>query len=230
MLTKSLEWKDMTRAFIAAVVVVWAVAAVNAAPQSKNGNGAPRYVVDPFWPKDLPDYWTLGQVAGIAVDGQDNIWIIHRPRTLMDDEKGAQKMPPETRCCTPAPPVLQFASDGRLLRSWGGPGEGYQWPKNEHGIHIDKESNVWLGGNDKDDQILKFSPEGKFILQVGKADTPGGSNSTTRLGRPAHMVTDDAVGVTLRGRWLWQSPHHCVRRQDGRVQASLGGLRDQNSN
>src|SRR5262249_8806095 len=99
MLTKSLEWKDMTRAFIAAVVVVWAVAAVNAAPQSKNGNGAPRYVVDPFWPKDLPDYWTLGQVAGIAVDGQDNIWIIHRPRTLMDDEKGAQKMPPETRCC-----------------------------------------------------------------------------------------------------------------------------------
>jgi hypothetical protein len=118
MLNKSLEWKDMTRAFIAAVVVVCAVAAVNAAPQSKKGNGAPRYVVDPFWPKDLPDYWTLGQVAG-------------------------------------------------LLRSWGGPGEGYQWPRNERAIHIDKEGNVWQGGNDKDDQILKFSPEGKFILQVG---------------------------------------------------------------
>jgi DNA-binding beta-propeller fold protein YncE len=184
----------MKRAFIAAVVVVCAVAAVYAAPQSKNGNGASRYFVDPFWPKDLPDNWTLGQVAGIAVDGQDNIWIIHRPRTLMENEKGAQKTPPETRCCTPAPPVLQFSADGRLLKSWGGPGDGYAWPKNEHGIHIDKDGNVWLGGNDQDDQIIKFSPEGKFILQVGKADTPGGSNSTTRLGRPAHMVTDDAVG------------------------------------
>jgi DNA-binding beta-propeller fold protein YncE len=179
--------------FVAAVAILGVTVAI-AAPQTKNGNG-PRYVVDPFWPKDLPENWTLGQVAGIAVDNQDNVWIVHRPRTLVDDEKGAQKTPPETRCCKPAPAVLQFAPDGKLLKSWGGPGQGYDWPKQEHGIHIDKDGNVWLAGNDKDDhQILKFAPDGKFLQQIGKAGSTGGSNSTTQLGRPAHMVTDDAAG------------------------------------
>jgi DNA-binding beta-propeller fold protein YncE len=187
----------MTRALVVVAVAASGLAITAAdlalaAPQSKNG--APRYVVDPFWPKDLPDNLLLGQVAGIAVDNQDNVWIVHRPKSLVDDEKGAQKTPPETRCCQPAPSVLQFSPDGTLLRKWGGPGAGYDWPKNEHGIHIDKQGNVWLAGNDKDDQILKFTPDGKFLAQIGKADTPGGSNSTTRLGRPAHMVTDDAAG------------------------------------
>ena len=94
-----------------------------------------------------------------------------------------------------APPVLQFSPDGKLLKSWGGPGAGYEWPESEHGIHVDKEGNVWLAGNGKDDhQILKFTPDGKFLQQIGKAGSTGGSNSTTQLGRPAHMVTDDAAG------------------------------------
>jgi hypothetical protein len=182
----------MKRAFAAAAVAALTLASALAASA---GNDAPRYVVDPFWPKDLPDNLLLGQVAGIAVDNEDNIWIVHRPNTLVDDEKGAQKTPPETRCCKPAPSVLQFSPDGKLLRSWGGPGQGYDWPKNEHGIHIDKDGNVWLAGNDKDDhQILKFSPDGKFLMQIGKAGSTGGSNSTTQLGRPAHMITDDAAG------------------------------------
>jgi DNA-binding beta-propeller fold protein YncE len=143
----------------------------------------------------LPENWILGQVAGIAVDNEDNVWIIHRPSTLLDDETGAQKSPPETRRCTPAPSVLQFSTDGTLLKSWGGPGQGYDWPKSEHGLHIDKDGNVWLAGNDKDDhQILKFTPDGKFLQQIGKAGSTGGSNSTTQLGRPAHMVRDDAAG------------------------------------
>jgi DNA-binding beta-propeller fold protein YncE len=184
----------MKRTLIVAAVAALGITAAIAAPQTKNGNG-PRYVVDPFWPKDLPENWTLGQVAGIAVDNQDNVWIVHRPRTLVDDEKGAQKTPPETRCCKAAPAVLQFAPDGKLLKSWGGPGSGYDWPKQEHGIHVDKDGNVWLAGNDKDDhQILKFAPDGKFLQQIGKAGSTGGSNSTTQLGRPAHMVTDDAAG------------------------------------
>jgi DNA-binding beta-propeller fold protein YncE len=191
----------MRRALVAAAAAALAVpaliaaVAVSAAPQSKNGNGAPRYTVDPLWPRDLPDNLLLGQVAGVAVDNQDNVWIVHRPRSLTEDEKGAQKTPPETRCCQPAPSVLQFSPDGRLLRKWGGPGQGYDWPKQEHGIHIDKDGNVWLAGNDKDDhQILKFTPDGKFLQQIGKAASTGGSNSTTQLGRPAHMVTDDAAG------------------------------------
>lgn len=180
----------MKRALPFMILAALAATAVMADEKGK----APAYAVDPSWPRDLPDNLLLGQVAGIAVDNQDNVWIVHRPNTLVDDEKGAQKTPPETRCCKPAPSVLQFSPDGTLLKSWGGPGQGYEWPKSEHGIHIDKEGNVWLAGNDKDDhQILKFTPDGKFLQQIGKAGSTGGSNSTTQLGRPAHMVTDAAV-------------------------------------
>jgi 6-phosphogluconolactonase (cycloisomerase 2 family) len=158
-----------------------------------NAPGVPKFQPDPFWPKPLPGNWILGQVAGIAVSPDNHIWIVHRPLTLVDDEKGASKNPPETTCCTAAPPVLEFDAEGNLLRHWGGKGEGFDWPKNEHGIHVDKAGNVWVGGNEDGDQILQFSPDGKFIMQVGKADTTTGSNSTTRLGRPAHMQTDDAA-------------------------------------
>ena len=100
--------------------------------------------------------------------------------------------PPHTKCCKAAPAVMKFDTDGNLLASWG-PVSGH-WIKNEHGIHVDAAGNVWIGGNNDGDQILQFSPDGKFIQQIGKDDGTKGSNSTTRLGRPAHMVTDDAAG------------------------------------
>jgi NHL repeat len=153
---------------------------------------APRHVVVPSWPQPLPDNMILGQVAGIAVGKQDTVWIVQRPSTLVEDELGATKNPPETRCCKAAPAVLQFSRGGKLLKSWGGPGQGYDWPKSEHGIHIDGDGNVWLAGNsDADHMILKFTPDGKFLQQIGKPGKSEGSNSTSQLGRPAHMVTDD---------------------------------------
>lgn len=174
--------------------VLAVVAAISFASTSYSQE-TPRFQVDPFWPKPLPDNWIVGQVAGIAVDKHDHIWIIHRPTTLLDDEKEAQKTPPATRCCKAAPPVMEFDAQGNLLRHWGGPGAGYEWPNNEHGIFVDDDDNVWLAGNDKSDhQILKFTPEGKFLTQIGKAGSTGGSNSTTQLGRPAHMVIDGQAG------------------------------------
>src|ERR1700693_6382002 len=99
------------------------------------------YAVDAAWPKPLPNNWTLGQVAGIAVDARDHVWLIHRPKTLIDEENGAAL---------------------NLLRAWGGPGQGYEWFENEHGIYIDPLGNVWVGGNDpKDHQLIKFTPDGK---------------------------------------------------------------------
>jgi DNA-binding beta-propeller fold protein YncE len=187
--------KRLTVAAVAAMLAIAIAIAIGHLATEARAEGPPQFAVDPFWPKPLPDNWILGQVAGIAADNDDNVWIVHRPSTLVDDEKGAQKSPPETRCCIAAPPVLQFSADGKLLRSWGGPGAGYEWPENEHGIHIDKEGNVWLAGNGKNDhQILKFTPDGRFLQQIGKAGSTGGSNSKTQLGRPAHMVTDEAAG------------------------------------
>jgi hypothetical protein len=178
---------NMIRILYAAVLCIAGLTTWGALAQAKNTG--PVFKVEPFWPRDLPDNLLLGQVSGVAVDSQDNVWIVHRPLSLVDDEKGAQKNPPATRCCIAAPPVLQFSRDGKLLRSWGGPGAGYKWPDNEHGIHVDREGNVWIGGNNKDDQVLKFTVDGKFIMQVGKADDSKGSNSITRLDRPAHMFT-----------------------------------------
>ena len=163
------------------------------AQQPAKADAPPTFQADPFWPKPLPENWVLGQVSGIAVSPDDRIWILHRPASLLDDEKGAQANPPQTKCCKAAPAVMEFDTDGNLLRHWGGPGE--QWVKNEHGLHVDKSGNVWVGGNNDGDQILQFSPDGKFIQRIGKDDGTKGARSadTARLNRPAHMFTDDGA-------------------------------------
>jgi DNA-binding beta-propeller fold protein YncE len=165
-----------------------------AAQQPAKADSPPAFQPEPFWPKPLPEGWILGQVAGIAVSPDDHIWILHRPASLLDDEKGLEKNPPEYKCCKAAPAVMEFDTDGNLLRHWGSPGAG-QWVKNEHGLHIDRDGSVWLGGNNDGDQILHFTADGKFINQIGKDDGTKGprSGDTARLNRPAHMVTDEAA-------------------------------------
>jgi DNA-binding beta-propeller fold protein YncE len=154
----------------------------------------PRFEVDASWPRTLPNNWIMGQASGVAVDAQDRIWVIQRPRSLTDDEKAASLNPPRSKCCVPAPPVLVFEPDGKLIRAWGGPGEGYDWPENEHGINIDPKGFVWIGGNGANDgHVLKFTQEGKFVLQIGKKGPQTNSSDTTRLGRPADTEVDAAA-------------------------------------
>lgn len=155
---------------------------------------ATRYGVDPYWPKPLPQKWQLGAVAGVAVDRLDHVWIIQRPATLTDDERAASFDPPRAACCVPAPSVIEFDADGNVLRGWGVPGTGYDFPKREHGIYVDPQGNVWIAGNhDLDHQVVKFSGDGSFLLQIGKAGQTGGSNDPQLLGKPAHMEMDAAA-------------------------------------
>jgi len=176
------------------LVALLLIVSCSTGPERKAAAGIPQYKVDPLWPKPLPGNWMLGQVAGIAVDKNDNIWLVHRPSSLADDEKGALANPPASKCCTPAPAVLQFDAAGNLLRSWGGRGAGYDWFEMEHGIYVDNDNNVWVGGNSpKDHHIVQFTADGKFIKQLGKPGASQGSNSTTQLGRPAHMQVDAAA-------------------------------------
>ena len=167
----------------------------NAADASSSSSSSPpRYQVDSHWPQPLPNNWILGQVSGVAVDAADHVWVLQRPRSLSDDEAGATTKPPLSKCCLPAPPVLEFDAAGHLLRSWGGPGAGYDWPGNEHGIHVDAQNNVWITGNgEQDGQVLKFSADGKFVLQIGKVGPQTNSNDTTRMGRPAGVEVDNAA-------------------------------------
>jgi hypothetical protein len=155
---------------------------------------APSYQVDPFWPKPLPHRWGIGQAAGVAVDGRDHIWVIQRPRTMTKDELGAAQTPPWSECCIAAPAVIEFDPDGNVVQGWGGPGHHPSWPENEHGIYVDARDNVWIGGNGANDHvILKFTRDGKFLLQIGIKGETGGSNDPARLGRPADVEVDEAA-------------------------------------
>src|SRR5262249_22175030 len=138
------------------------------------------------WPNALANQWIVGAVAGVAVDAQDHVWITHRPSTLQ---------PNETRSIwRAAPPVLEFDQDGTLLSAWGGSGPGYEWPQLEHGIYVDGDGSVWLGaGGDKDAHILKFSRDGKFLMQIGHPGRGAASNDTVNLGAAANMVIDAAA-------------------------------------
>ena len=171
---------------------------------------APRFEVDAMWPKPLPNHWILGSVIGVSVDADNHVWIIHRgTQTLDENEKRLDSK--TANCCAVAPPVLEFDQAGNLLRHWGGPGPGYEWPTSAHAITIDYKGNVWLGGNGVDDShILKFTKDGKFLLQLGKkgarkkpgapvgegqygatADYAGNSSDEISFGKVAQIFVDE---------------------------------------
>ncbi len=152
----------------------------------------PIFEVDPFWPKPIPNEGLLGMTIGASVDAQDNVWITHRSSaTLHNNEKGAELNPPIAACCRGAAPVMAFNQAGDLIRSWGGKGEGYEWPESMHGIFVDHKGNVWLGGNGaKDSQILKFTQDGKFLMQSGHQGKNAGSNDPENFGRVAQIYID----------------------------------------
>ena len=152
---------------------------------------APMFEVDPMWPKPLPNHWLLGMTIGVSVDAQDHVWIIHRQGSLEPKEVYMLTNPPGANCCLPAPPVLEFDQAGTLLNHWGGPGQGYDWPDSNHGITVDYKGNVWIGGNGAHDgQVLKFTQEGKLIMQIGKPNTSKGSGDTENLNKPAKLSID----------------------------------------
>lgn len=173
----------MKRAAICLVFVLSSTAFGQKAPAGAphiGEGGLPQFQRDPAWPK-VPAKWRLGSVSAVAIDDQDHVWLLHRPRTL----------PAAVRAMS-APPVLEFDNAGNFIQGWGGEsGPGYQWPSNEHGLHIDYKGFVWVMGNadnaqnnpDKlpnDNQILKFTKAGKFVMAIGKSDQTG-SNSTEVL-------------------------------------------------
>jgi hypothetical protein len=155
---------------------------------SAQGAQVPLFEPDPLWAQALPNKWVTGQVGGVAVDSHDNVWVFHRPATIPEGERGASLKPPASECCIPAPSVLEFSPDGKFLQAWGKPGPGYEWFKTEHGIYVDGNDNVWLSGSAKEDnQILKFTRDGKFLMQIGHAGRNTGSGDTEDVGGPAGL-------------------------------------------
>ncbi len=152
------------------------------------GIDAPTFEIDSSWPK-IPAKYKLGDASSIAVDAHDNIWVLHRPRTL-----------PPAQASMAAPPIMIFDPAGNFVRGWGGAGAGYEWPEREHGIHIDSKGFVWVGGNNcpgrnlpglkpvGDDQVLKFTPDGRFIAQFGHSTKSEGNADTKNFQQPADVA------------------------------------------
>ncbi|MGH7447656.1 MAG: hypothetical protein ACRELT_08850 [Longimicrobiales bacterium] len=180
------------------IAVLAVLGAARSALQSGGGGTtveAPIFEVDPFWPQPLPDNWLLGSAIGVGIDSRDHVFVIHRPESLnARTEAGAAADPPTGECCLPAPNILEFDPEGNLVNSWGGPGEGYDWPTSNHGLSIDHMDNIWIGGNgQRDSHILKFSRDGRFLLQVGTANQDVNSLSKENFGRVAKIAFDAAA-------------------------------------
>ena len=195
----------------------------------------PGFVADAGWPQKLPNNWILGQVAGLYVAPDDHVWIVQRPRSLTNDEaaltaathKTADGRPVDAMgnprpygvlgdCCLPAPSVMEFDASGKLLQAWGGPADsdkcradqGCVWPANEHGIFVDHNGFVYLGGNGgnakpngsawastngADGMVLKFTKDGKFVMRIGAPTTGADSNNkdTGVNGTPVFFLPAD---------------------------------------
>jgi len=161
-----------------------ALAMTTMAAQQKNEPRAPTFTVDPAWPS-IPNNWILGEVTSIATDSRDHIWVLHVPGSI-----------PESQRANAAPPVLEFDQAGKLLTSWGGPTGGEQWLGREHGIFVDADNYVWIGGRAgwprpttpglSDDVIMKFTTAGKLVMQIGHRGQSKGNLDTENV----HQATD----------------------------------------
>jgi DNA-binding beta-propeller fold protein YncE len=179
---------------LAALGIAQAALETRAQAEGHNTVQAPVFEVDPLWPKPLPNHWLLGSTVGVSVDALDHVFIVHRGAGTLNGqtEIGAATTPRTAEpCCLPAPPILEFDPAGNLVGHWGGPGAGYEWPASNHGITADDRGNVWIGGNAaKDAHVVKFTRDGKFLMQFGHLGKSAGSNDTENFGRVAKIFVD----------------------------------------
>ena len=158
--------------------------AETAAGNLRGPEPAPEFELDTSWPKPLPNNWGLGQVWGVAVDARDHVWVVHQtnsPRYMAPIEAAGKD---------PAPAVLEFDQEGNLLQAWGEAGQG-GWTQGAgrafpaQAINIDWEGNVWVSEETRGNAVVKFSPDGQFLLQIGHVTRTNGSGDTTLLGGPS---------------------------------------------
>src|SRR5581483_5466921 len=177
---KSFEQRGVVRLTLAVILVIgavsWVVGLRAAGVPKASERKAPIFEVEQSWPK-MPNNWLMGEVSSVAVDAQDHIWVLHRYRTLRPAQQSQI-----------APPVLEFDTAGNYIKGWGGPGEGYEWPATEHGIFVDHKGFVWISGSAKKDaQVIKFTQDGKFVMQIGHSGQSKGNKDTANLSQPADL-------------------------------------------
>jgi len=123
------------------------------------GSGEHRYGVVENWAK-LPDGWQFRDVAAVAVDSKDRVYVFNRGEH----------------------PMMVFDRDGNFLQSWG---EGLF--KRAHGLHIDADDNLYCT-DDGDHSVRKCTTEGKVLLTIGVPDVAAPFMSGKPFNRCTHTA------------------------------------------
>src|SRR5205823_5680746 len=130
---------------------------------------APKFKFDSDWPKPLPNKWKLGGVTGLAVDKDDNVWVLDRPNDLTTIELEAELNPPIADCCVHPPAMIHFDKQGNVIGSFDAP-QG-------HGMDVDTKGFVYIGQN----TVRKYDPKtGKIVAEIPHTpETENGQPFTT---------------------------------------------------
>ncbi|MCA9215308.1 MAG: 6-bladed beta-propeller [Planctomycetales bacterium] len=156
----------VNRTCVVVLVLFFAAITVSQEPEEKSPayprvNLSPTYKVDSFWPQK-PESYEWAAVPGIAVDGQDRVWVFTRS----------------------VPPVQVYSTDGKLIRAWG-----ERDIETAHHLKIDHDGNVWIADIGLH-VVRKFSPQGEVLMTVGTPGQPG--NDQTHLNKPTDVaITPD---------------------------------------
>jgi len=141
------------------------------AGQAMDESGAPQYRVDPFWPKPLPNRWSMQQVTGISVDSMDNVWFLNRPSAPENDELDGGTDQQLRLCCVRGPELIALDQMGNVVHAWGGR-DHPKWPTNSQTVIADSKGNVWISGTAAQDSIIKYSRDGKVLWDFDHRPTP----------------------------------------------------------
>jgi len=141
--------------------------------QAIDAQGAPMFKVDPFWPKPLPNRWSMQQVTGLYVDDKTgHVWFLNRGQAADGDEIGGDGNPPRIDCCVRGPEAIELDQEGN--------GYDPKWPTALQTILVDRQGNVWIAGTAAQDSILKFSHDGKLLWDFGHRPPKEGFKETNQ--------------------------------------------------
>jgi DNA-binding beta-propeller fold protein YncE len=149
---------------------------------------APRYRFDPDWPKaPLPNKWWMQGVTGLAVDKDDNIWVLTRPNDLSETENYAALNPPTAECCVAPPAIIAFDQQGNVINSFAA--------RQGHGMVVDSQGFVWIGSN----TVRKYRRDGQQVGEIARVpeNQPGGGadNAAARAAFRAKYPADTKMIV-----------------------------------
>jgi hypothetical protein len=127
----------------------------------------------------------MGGVTGLAVDKDDNVWVLNRPNDLTDIELEAELTPPLADCCIRPPSMIHIDKNGNVIGSFDAP-QG-------HGMAVDSKGFVYIG----QDTVRKYDPKtGKVVGEVPRTPErqPGGGGGDGAPPTSAHVPGHGSAG------------------------------------